>query len=72
MTRKAIDPNSIKVTLDQMGQTVEAMNGVINQLKTHLEEVLKNLDLEELPNKNNEDEGELEQLLLGLMDKNIH
>jgi len=71
MTRKAIDPNSIKLTLDQMGQTVEVMNSVINRLKAHLDEVLKTLEID-TPNNNKEDDKELEQLLLSLKDKHIH
>ena len=71
MTRKAIDPNSIKSTLDQMGQTVEVMGGVINRLKAHLDEVLKTLEIDS-QNNNKEDDKELEQLLLSLKDKHIH
>ena len=71
MTRKAIDPNSIKSTLDRMGQTVEVMGGVINRLKAHLDEVLKTLEIDS-QNNNKEDDKELEQLLLSLKDKHIH
>ena len=71
MTRKAIDPNSIKLTLDRMGQTVEVMGGVINRLKAHLDEVLKTLEIDS-QNNNKEDDKELEQLLLSLKDKHIH
>lgn len=73
MTKKSINPETIKITLDQMGQTVEVMNSVINRLKVYLEDVLENKEIETRePSIDKEEEKELEQIVLSIMDKNIH